>query len=265
MLALDPTAPSALYIAENAVITSRNCGVAVDSSSDTAMLLRNNAHIDGPVSVHGNWSLYSGASLDGSPNIRGGPVVADPYANVQLGTVPSCTGQSGSAGNGATVNLSAGHFCAGWNFQNNVTVNLTPGVYYVDQRLNFGNNAVLNGTGGVTIVVNGNYAVDFTNNATVNITAPTSGNFAGMAFYGLRTATASVVQKFQNNTTLNIKGVVYFPNQIIEFDNNGATGATGCTQVIGRIIRVFNNVGLDNHCAGTGVQPLGSSQTKLVE
>jgi hypothetical protein len=115
----------------------------------------------------------------------------------------------------------------------------------------------LNATGGVTIVVNGNYAIDVANNATINLTAPASGPYAGLAFFGPRNGTTSVTQLFSNNTVMNITGAVYFPSQTIRFENNGSTQTNSCTQVIGRLIRVRNNVRLDNDCTGTGVQSLG--------
>jgi hypothetical protein len=265
ILALDPAASAAVRIENNGGVSNSECGVAVNSSSDSALVLRNNAAINGPVSVHGDWSLSNNAALNGSPLVNHGPVIADPYAGVALQPIPSCTAQPDSGGNNATINLSPGHFCNGWNFSNNVTVNLSPGAYYIDDRLRLRNNAVLNATGGVTLIVNGDYAVDFSNNATVNITAPSSGAYAGLAVFGRRDATANVTQQFSNNTTLNITGVIYFPNQIVQFDNNGSTGSGGCTQVIGRIIRVGSNVELAKSCAGTGVKPIGSSPSRLAE
>jgi hypothetical protein len=265
VLALDPTAAMAAELRNNVILGNPDCGVAVNSNSDSALYLRNNASIKGPVSVHGNWHLANNATLTGDPVTNHAPTIEDPYADVTLQTIPSCTGQSGSAGNNATVNLDPGHFCSGWNFKNNVTVNLAPGAYYIDTRLTLGNNAILNGAGGVTLIINGNYAVTFTNNAQVNITAPATGPYAGMAIMGLRNATSSVTQTFSNNTVLNIKGVVYFPNQIIRFDNNGATTPGGCTQVIGRIVRFYNNVWLDKDCDGTGVKPIASTISQLVE
>lgn len=265
ILALDPTANRAVQLRENVIVGNPDCGIAVNSNSDSALYMRNNAEINGPVSVHGNWLLFNNAKLNGNPVTNHAPTVTDPYADVQLQTIPSCTSQSASAGNNATVNLTPGHFCSGWDFKNNVTVNLAPGAYYIDQKIDFGNNVILNGTGGVTLVINGNYPVTFTNNAQVNITAPSSGPYAGLAFFGLRDATSSVVHTFDNNTVMNIKGVVYFPNQIIEFNNNGATTPGGCTQVIGRVIRLYNNVWLDDNCDGTGVKPIASTVSQLVE
>jgi hypothetical protein len=43
-----------------------------------------------------------------------------------------------------TVNLTSGHFCNGWNDANNVTINLAPGTYDVDQKLDGSNNIILN-------------------------------------------------------------------------------------------------------------------------
>jgi hypothetical protein len=193
------------------------------------------------------------------------PTIPDPYADLTQPTPPSCTSQSGSAGNGAYVNLNPGRFCTGFNFGNTATINLAPGAYYVDQQITLGNATTINGLGGVTIVVNGNYAFTFSNNAHINITAPTMGDYAGMAFVGPRNSTTAVTQTFANGGIFNIKGLVYFPSQNVEFDNNGATTAGGCTQVVANIIAVQNNVNLNNNCAGTGVQLLGSGMSYLVE
>jgi hypothetical protein len=147
-----------------------------------------------------------------------------------------------------------------------VTINLSPGTYYIDSQLELKNNVVINGTGGVTIVINGNYAMDIANNATLNLTAPTSGNFAGLTFYSSQSATSSITQKFSNNTVINIEGAIYFPNQILEFDNNSVMADNACTHVIARKITLMNNAKLGNECDGTGVQPIGSSSAaQLVE
>jgi len=265
VLALDTSAAQSILLNNNAVVSNPNCGVASNSSSATALTLDNNAQVNGPVSVRGNWSLGNNAELNGHPLISNGPTISDPYANVQLQSVPACTSQSGTAGNNATVSLNPGHFCSGWSFSNNVTLNLSPGTYYIDQQLTFGNNTTMNGTGGVTLVINGNYAISIGNNAEISLTAPTSGPYAGLAFFGLPTASPTVTQTFSNNTELNIKGAVYFPNQIIQFDNNGTTAPSGCTQVIARIVRFSNNVQLDNSCNGTGTKPIANPPSQLVE
>ena len=265
ILALDPSASQALLIKNNAVVTNPDCGVAVNSSSSSAMDVRNNAAVNGPAHVHGDWILSTNANLNGSPNVNNAPVIDDPYASMALQTVPGCTAQSGTAAIGATVNLNPGHFCTGFNFGNNSTVNLAAGAYYIDSAFTMGNFVVINGTGGVTLIINGNYAVTFSNGVRVSLTAPTTGPYAGMAIFGKRDGTSSVQQTFRNNTTLDIQGVIYFPNQIINFENNGTTGVAQCTQVIGRIINIANNVQLNNNCSATGVKPFGGGLSQLIE
>jgi Flp pilus assembly protein TadG len=266
MLALDTSAANAIVVENNAVVSNPVCGVAANSTSSSALVLKNNAQVKGPVSVRGNWSIANNGQLSGHPLISNGPSIADPYASIGLTTVPGCTVQSGSGGNKITTSLSPGHFCNGWSFGNNATVNLAAGTYYIDQQLSLGNGSAINGKS-VTLVINGNYAISFGNNNLINITAPTSGPYAGLAFLGLRTATPTVTQIFSNNTSINIKGAVYFPNQIVQFDNNGATTPGGCTQLIGRIIDIQNSVELDNNCSGTGVVSIGngSGLSQLVE
>jgi len=263
LLALDPSAASALNVNNNGVVANPNCGVGVNSSSSSALTVQNNAGIAGPVSVHGQWLLANGAALSGTPRSQNAAAIADPYAGVQIQTIPACTSQSGTL-NG-TKSLTAGHFCNGWTFANNATVTLGAGAYYIDQKWTLGNKVVINATSGVTLIVNGNFAVNIANNTTLNLTAPTSGPYAGIAIMGLRMATASVTQTFGNDSILKITGAIYFPNQIVNFENNSITGATECTQVIGRIINVSNNVYLNNRCAGTGALPLGGSKPQLVE
>jgi hypothetical protein len=73
-----------------------------------------------------------------------------------------------------------------------------------------------------------------------------------------------VLQKFSNNAVLNLTGAVYFPNQILEFDNNGTAAAHGCTHVIGRMVKMMNNAELKNDCEDTGVRAIGAP-AQLVE
>lgn len=256
ILALKSTASGALSISNNAILTNLDCGVAVNSSSASALIMSNNTEIRGPVLVHGGASLGNHALLSNPSVTLNGDATSDPYADVVQQTPPACTAQSGS-GTG-TKYLTPGHFCSGWNFGNNATINLAAGTYYVDSRLIFGNGVTINGMGGVTIIVNGTYAINTGNNAIINLTAPSSGTYAGLAIMGPRNSTSSVVQNFRNNLQLNVTGAIYFPSQTVTFSNNGRTVSTICTQVIAQIVRAQNNLEFDNNCDGTGVRPIGA-------
>lgn len=264
ILSLDPSASGAFQIRNNAEVVNPDCGVAVNSSSATALVLNNNASIYGPVRVHGGITLGNGASVNQSTLQTHAPAIDDPYADRTIQTPPACTGQSGTVANNATANFTPGHFCSGWNFGNGAIVNLAAGAYYIDTKLQLGNNNVITGTGGVTLIINGNYAIMISNGARLTLTAPSSGPYSGIAIMGGRTATSTVSHVFSNNASINVYGAIYFPNQIIDFQNNGATGEGRCTEVIGRIVYVSNNVALDNQCTG-GVLPIESSKSRLVQ
>jgi len=274
VLGLDPTAANTVLISNNAVLPDPACGVVSNSSSSTGFTVNNNAVVDGPTSSHGGTSLGVNAHLNGNPNLTNAATVADPYASANPGTPPACTSQNGTGSNNGSRNLvpdvvvngvGMAHFCSGLNFQNNFSATFAPGVYFIDSQLVFGNNALISGTN-VTLVINGNYQINIGNNATVNISAPLSGPTAGIAFMGGRSATSSVVQTFSNNTILNLTGAIYFPNQILNFDNNGSTTSSGCTQLIARQVQIMNNVALYNNCNNTGTKPINfGGSVALVE
>lgn len=261
IIGLDPLAANTVLINNNATLPDPNCGVASNSSAANGMSVTNNARVYGPTISHGGTSLQINSQLLGGPNLTNAPAVLDPYASSNPPAPPPCTAQNGVGINNGTRNLvpdvtvggvGMTRFCGGLNFTNNFQANFAPGVYFVDTQLVFGNNARITGTG-VTFVVNGNYAMTLGNNANINLTAPTSGPTSGIVFFGSRTGTATVQQTFSNNTILNLTGAVYFPNQIVNFNNNATTAPTGgCTQVIGRVVRLANNVNIRANCNGTG-------------
>lgn len=263
VLGLDATSSDTVLLNNNAVLPNKNCGVSSNSSSAKGLDLSNNAIIDGPVAVQGGYLESNNAVIEGA--IKTGTTTADPYASVQGSTCQPCTNQTASGSNGVTVNLTPGRFCKGLNFNNNATVNMAPGTYYVESQFAFQNNAILNAASGVSIVIVGDQAVNIGNNAQINVTAPTSGPMAGLAFMGDRTGASTVQQVFNNNTILNIQGAIYFPNQIVEMDNNATTNVNGCSQVIGRKVIFQNNVNLPSNCSGTGVKPIGAATISLVE
>src|SRR5262249_33369621 len=113
----------------------------------------------------------------------------DPYSTVNAtlpsGTVqPTITNGSPAPGKYAGIDV-------------NGTVNLSAGTYYIDSG-NFivEQNSTLNAPSGTTIVLTSSGStygyMDIRQNATVTLTAPTSGDFSGIAVYQDRNASPSV-------------------------------------------------------------------------
>ena len=268
LLSLDSASPNAVNVSNNVVLANPSCGLAANSSSASSVHLHNNATVSGPIWTHGDIQRDNGSSTPNPSITTHGAVLADPYAAIAL---PAFTGTCSAAisvpNSGVqTIASAAGGVCYnGWTLGQGSTLNLGPGVYYLRNVFDLGNNATINGTGGVTVVVDNNFSITFGTRAHVNITAPIAGVWSGLGLMGWSTNSSGLTQNFNNTSTVNIVGAIYFPSQTVNFSNNVDTSASRCTQVIGRLLAFNNNVTFNYNCAGTGVRPIGPYGSKLAE
>ncbi|MCJ7421990.1 Tad domain-containing protein [Sphingomicrobium astaxanthinifaciens] len=147
------------------------------------------------------------------------------------------------------------------------TINLPPGVYYVD-----GGNARVQGklTGkDVTIVLtNSNTSTtapigtfDMNAGAEMTLSAPSSGDWAGLAIFQDRRAVNKNKlnpNKINGGSTGIIEGVLYFPNQGLAYNGNG-TSSFICTRIVARRVEFSGNNSTGNtnkfekDCAHMGI------------
>ena len=126
---------------------------------------------------------------------------------------------------------------------------------------------------GVTFIFTGTSptsigGLDISSNQTTNITAPTSGAYAGVAFYQSPDANpTALVNKINGTSNVHITGAVYFPSQEVDFQGDNTTGGPngGCTQIVASKVTFTGNATLGYDCDGTGVRPINSSRVALVE
>ena len=77
----------------------------------------------------------------------------------------------------------------------------------------------------------------------VNITAPTSGTYQGLAFFQDRRATdCNNCNKINGNSSSLITGAMYFPNQELQYNGSGNTDST-CSKFIAKRITFTGNAG----------------------
>lgn len=269
ILGLDPTAPDTVLFDNNGQMLNPNCIVYSDSSSASALDCNNNCTIASPTYAVGGHLAYNNGRLSGSPNVTGAPHMADPYANVLAGTPGPCTRLTTVTGG----SISPGHYCGGIMVSGS-TLTMASGVYYIDTQFGIQDGATLNANppGGVTIIINGTYCIGYGdcqaghgigNNSTLNITAQTTGPYAGIAIFGPRNSTPAVTQEFSDNSHNNIQGAVYFPSQTVQFDNNSTFNSSLCTQIVADKVHIENNANPSTNCAGTGVA--STATAKMVE
>lgn len=253
ILALATSGANAVELSNNVVLANPTCGVASNSTGTGSVHLNNNARLSGPIVTAGTIRRDNNALTTGTPILEHAAPFEDPYMVTNGTPTGGCLTQSGT-----TIN--PGHYCSGITV--NGTLNLNPGTYWIDNHFTVGNGARLQGTG-VTLIINGNYAINFGNNYVINLEGQTSGTYKGIALMGA--STTYLTQQFRNNGVLTVKGAIYFPNQRIDFRNNIDTSGSTCIQLIAKTLLFENNVGFNYNCTGFPINPIGSVTAKLAE
>jgi hypothetical protein len=140
---------------------------------------------------------------------------------------------------------------------------MQPGIYVVsggDFKINA--NANITGTD-VTIYIKAGTNVSINGNATVHLSAPTSGTYSGMLFFGDRSGTENIA--FNGMAASTLTGAIYFANQDISYLGN-FSGNGGCTQVVGKTVEWSGSAVINQDCTAYGMKTIPAMQVvKLVE
>ncbi len=250
VLALDRTVGKAANFSGTADLKLTGCSVMSNSSAINALNVQGSAKLRADCAIAvGGITATSGMTLTDCPSaITSAPPVADPFRNL---AVPTPTGSCLSAPNNNGT-MQPGRYCSGAALKGNVTLN--PGVYYMEGNFDANANAVLSGTG-VTIYLSGSSRVSFNGGAQVNLSAPTSGTYSGMLFFGDRNSTGGAVNKFNGTAASKMTGAIYFASQDIQYAGNFA-GENGCTQVVGSTVEWTGNTTVGVDCTGWGMKKI---------
>lgn len=257
VLALDPTVSKAITISGSANLDA-NCDVVANSSNSDALDMSGGAALTAGCTVTvGGQNTTSGLTLTACTTpITGAKATADPYASVPA---PSNPTNCMTVPNPPT-NIPQGYYCHGISIS--TTASFQPGFYYVVGNLTFsaGSNVTANN---VTFYVKSG-TVSISGSAIVNLSAQTSGTYAGLLFFGDRGGTTAVNNAISGASTSVLTGALYFPTEQVTF-SGGSQTPSSCTQVIGDKITISGTAYMGSNCSGTGIaQIIPSGATKLV-
>ena len=220
--ALNPTASDAFSVKGTAAVTS-SCGILVNSNDPYAALYTNGSttltapeyDVVGGVSTH--------APLTPTPTSGVSPI-SDPMSGLPVPATATYTCDNFNYSAGGTKTLSPGVYCGGINPPSNANYTLSAGTYIlVGGGLGVGNNASLAGSG---VMIYNTYGattnhgtltyspINISAGATVTLSAPTSGTYAGILFFEDRSAPASF-DTFGGNTNSYYEGTIYAKNAAI--------------------------------------------------
>jgi hypothetical protein len=114
-------------------------------------------------------------------------------------------------------------------------------------------NADITGSG-VTFYLTNGATLQFNGNAHVVLSAPTTGTYSGLLFFGDRTQ-AFASNTLNGNNSSEMTGAVYFPSQEVDFLGN-FSGNNGCLQVISDRIYYTGNGTFRTDCTGDGMKDI---------
>jgi len=265
-----------------------SCGMITNSVSTNAATAKGSSYIQATV-IAASGGIQESSNWDVDKYDPYTPAQDDPYADLnpdssetnECNSSPKGDLTIGSSNSGQDISAYNGTVCySSISVGSNRSLTLRDGLFVID-----GGSVTVRGTLNVinaTIVLTnksnaanatiGNF--DANAQASVNITAPTSGKWSGMAIYQDRRAItdtgaiASAPNKINGGSTGNITGVLYFPKQSLAFLGN-ATDQYICTQfVVRRIIFTGTNGSqnkFDDDCVSAGYEPIeGGRRVRLI-
>ncbi|MER9135027.1 pilus assembly protein TadG-related protein [Mesorhizobium sp. M0830] len=255
MEALDPTASQAVGFSGNTSVKVTHCVIMSNSNAPDAIKLQGSAalQVDCLISA-GGVSLSNPVTTVCAAPITQALPASDPFAD--LPTPAASNPCKNINGNKTTQTIQPGTYCGGMNL--NGTITLSPGVYVVQGNLKINAGAVILGSG-VTIFMQGSNTVSMNGNATVTLSAPTSGTYSGVLFYGDRTGTAAQ-STFNGTADSLLTGALYFPKQQVNYLGN-FSGNSGCTQVVANTIQWSGSATVNQNCSSLGMRDIPAAQS----
>jgi Flp pilus assembly protein TadG len=275
--ALDPNAANAVYFSGNTGVYAPDCDIFSNSANTNAAAAKGSADVTANT-VGGVGGVASSNNFHVTGYRPYSPALADPFANVNPD--PSdmhCTSVNATANTNFAALKAAGYNCitsltVGSNKSLDLSaVGWTGPLYINGGSVDFRGDFTCSGC---TIVLTNNSASSPIGNITanagtnVNITAPTSGTYKGIAIYqDRRAADCNNCNKINGNSASLITGAVYFPSQEVQYNGTGTTTAV-CTMFVAKRINFTGNSGVTNKfkklsdCSAEGL-PSNSSYSMI--
>jgi len=216
-----------------------NCGIMVNSSDpDTAF------RGDGGACTKATVIAVTGGASYGctDPNKQttpdeGVPAVPDPLAHLPEVDFSAMSAGTVTGPRSAQI-YSPGVFSAPIKIQSAENATFSPGIYVLQNGLQFSGGTV---TGAGVMFYNynpsGNKNIQISASAQVTLSAPTSGTYKGILFFGSRNSpyTAPNHNIARGSSSQGYTGTFYFPNEHIDFAGTPAS-TIGWTIVVGRTV-----------------------------
>ena len=232
VLALDPDAPSAIRFQGSADFLAPQCAVYANSTNTSA--LYSNAAVPPLANAFCVGGGYYGP-FNPVPTVAC-PPLADPYGfqPIPYSGKKKQKNCSGTVYRSVTARIPAGIYCGGLTIEKDAHVTLDPGTYIIkDGPLQVETHSTLIGNGVTFFFTGQNSHVHLKAGAIVDITAPTSGDYAGLVFTQDKTSDPGTIpSNIQGGSTMKIVGTLHLPTHDLDFGGAGEIGTLSPSMAI---------------------------------
>ena len=244
-----------------------DCGVQVNSRHAEALFVNSNSHLSARETlVHGRTRVNGGSTVIATP-VDGSPTVPDPLAMLQPpnGSTGGCLRRNFKVSSGQSRTMSPGVYCGKTEIEGWVT--LQPGIYTFR-----GGGFVVNSGGNVfgqevTLYFQDKDAhLNVNSGSTLDITASSTGSFAGILLYQDRALANAGAPPFiiNSNSSTRLEGTVYLPQGRLELNSSSVVNRLAAyTTIVSRWL-VLNSGGhfvVRSWSGGKTPMPVGLGST----
>ena len=260
ILALDPTAPGAFDLNGTADVSVNGCAVQSNSVDIQALEVSGTSSL-AAACIYASGGTYGDLKMSVSEcdqietDWRRMP---DPYADLtppaniaaMACKTPKKTGKQ-------SLSLESGRYCKSFSAMDYAELE-EGGTFIFDGATMDLKSASshLYGRNVTLIFVNGG-TIGLPTGGMMDLTAKTSGPYAGILMYSdAATSPSSLTVKITGHADARLEGVLYFPNQPVEF-TGGSNSDSTCTHLIARTVTLSGNAGFNNQgCTAMGAREM---------
>jgi Flp pilus assembly protein TadG len=268
VVGLDQNANSTIEMDNNAKLSAPECAVYSNSKKSKGIIARNSAVMKAAFicSAGGKESPGPGSFLP-EPKTDC-PVLPDPLAQRKQPTASGCAATA-MVVKGSMLSLSPGTYCGGLTLTDSARVTFSPGVFiFKDGPLVVTGGASLEGVNVGLHFTGNNATMKFDPLSSISLTAPKSGDMAGLLISEDRASPVGQQFDIRSNDARTLLGTIYLPQGRLHIGANSVIADKSAYTVV--VVRTFTlaegpnmvlntNYGATDIPVPTGVGPAGQS------
>jgi Flp pilus assembly protein TadG len=244
VLALEPDADGAIELWTKAQLTGQNCAVYSNSTSSAGIKSKNNASMSASMICSAGGK--DGAKGNFSPEpVTDCPIFDDPLAGRAAPAVGACTATKMRILN-ESLTLQPGVYCGGLSIAGTSSVTFARGIYVIkDGALRVEDSAAVAGDGVGFYLTGPGSLFRFDGGTTISLSAPTSGEMAGLLFHEARSRTDAVTHEILSDNARLLLGTIYLPKGELRIDaKKPVADQSAYTAIVVRQLRLYSGPNL---------------------